>query len=85
VFVGRTFKSAWRGDQETLLDAATLAVHHSPAREEAQADVTYAPRKLVRKPRGAPPGQVSVAGGKTMRLRMEAERLRRLLASRGDE
>ncbi len=69
-------------DQETLLDAATLAVHHSPARQERQADVTYAARKHVRKPRGAKPGLVTVAGGKTLRIRMEPERLRRLLASR---
>ncbi|HEX2570879.1 MAG TPA: NFACT RNA binding domain-containing protein [Polyangia bacterium] len=72
--------------EDTLLDAATLAVYHSPAREEAQADVTYAPRKLLRKPRGASPGQVSIAGGKTLRLRMESGRLERLLATRrGDD
>jgi predicted ribosome quality control (RQC) complex YloA/Tae2 family protein len=72
--------------EDTLLDAATLAVYHSPARKETQADVTYAPRKLVRKPRGASPGQVSVAGGKTLRLRMESVRLERLLAThRGDD
>jgi predicted ribosome quality control (RQC) complex YloA/Tae2 family protein len=71
--------------EDTLLDAATLAVHHSPAREETQADVTYAPRKLVRKPRGTSPGQVSVAGGKTLRLRMEPDRLARLLATHRDD
>jgi predicted ribosome quality control (RQC) complex YloA/Tae2 family protein len=71
--------------EDTLLDAATLAVYHSPAREETQADVTYAPRKLVRKPRGASPGQVSVAGGKTLCLRMEPNRLERLLATRRDD
>lgn len=72
--------------EDTLLDAATLAVYHSPARKETQADVTYAPRKLVRKPRGTSPGQVSVAGGKTLRLRMESTRLERLLAThRGDD
>jgi predicted ribosome quality control (RQC) complex YloA/Tae2 family protein len=68
-------------DGETLLDAATLAVHHSPARTEASADVSYTPRKLVRKPKGAPPGKVSVAGAKTLHVRMEPERLRRLLAT----
>jgi predicted ribosome quality control (RQC) complex YloA/Tae2 family protein len=72
-------------DQETLLDAATLAVHHSPARGESAADVTYAPRKLVRKPKGAAPGLVSVAGGKTVRVRMEPERVARLLATREDD
>ncbi len=68
-------------DQQTLLDAATLAVHHSQARGQLAADVTWAPRKLVRKPRGAAPGLVSVAGGRTLRVRMEPERLRRLLAT----
>jgi predicted ribosome quality control (RQC) complex YloA/Tae2 family protein len=78
-------------DEGTLLDAATLALWFSPARpkeqlsDEAarlvQADVTYAPRKLVRKPKGAAPGRVSVAGGKTIRIRLEPDRLRRLLAT----
>lgn len=81
-------------DEATLLDAATLALWFSPVRPaeplsdetagKVQADVTYAQRKLVRKPRGAPPGRVSVAGGKTIRIRLEPERLRRLLASRTD-
>ena len=68
-------------DGETLLDAATLAVHHSPARGADQADVTYTPRKLVRKPRGAAPGLVTIAGGKTLRVRLDEARLRRLLAT----
>lgn len=72
-------------DGETLLDAATLAVHHSPARGEAAADVTYLPRKLVRKPRGAKPGLVTLSGGKTIYLRVEPARLARLLATLSDE
>lgn len=78
-------------DETTLLDAATLALWFSPARpaeplsdeaaRQVQIDVTYALRKLVRKPRGAAPGRVLVAGGKTIRIRLEPERLRRLLAS----
>ena len=83
-------------DEQTLLDAATLAVWFSPARPDeapvpgtpqaalVQADVTYALRKLIRKPRGAAPGRVSVAGGQTIRVRLEPERLQRLLASRSD-
>ena len=85
-------------DEATLLDAATLAVWFSPARPVAsleaadavslaalaqtQADVTYLLRKFVRKPRHAAPGRVSLSGGKTLRVRLEAARLRRLLASR---
>lgn len=82
-------------DEQTLLDAATLALWFSPARPDepllpdaptqVQVDVTYALRKLVRKPRGAAPGRVSVAGGKTIRVRLEPARLERLLAAREDE
>ena len=52
--------------QETLLDAATLAVHYSKMRTAAAADVTYTPRKFVSKPRGAKPGLVSVHREKVM-------------------
>lgn len=72
-------------DGETLLDAATLAAHHSNARGEAQVDVVYLPRKLVRKPPRSAPGAVTHAGGKTIRVRLEPARLARLLASRVDE
>jgi predicted ribosome quality control (RQC) complex YloA/Tae2 family protein len=72
-------------DGETLLDAATLAAHHSNARGEAQIDVVYVARKLVRKPPKSAPGTVTHSGGKTIRVRMEADRLTRLLASRVDE
>jgi predicted ribosome quality control (RQC) complex YloA/Tae2 family protein len=69
-------------DGETLLDAATLAAHHSQARGESQVDVTYVPRKNVRKPPKSAPGSVTHSGGKTIRVRLEPERLKRLLASR---
>ncbi len=66
-------------DPETLVDAATLAVYHSSVRDEAQADVGYALRKHLRKPKGAAPGAVLVSNQKTLRVRMEPLRLRRLL------
>jgi len=66
--------------QETLLDAATLAVHFSKARRAARAEVHYTQAKHVRKCRGAPPGQVTLAHHQTLVLRMEAGRLARLLA-----
>ena len=72
-------------DGETLLDAATLAAHHSNARGEAQVDVVYVARKLVRKPPKSRPGTVTHSGGKTVRVRVEPARLERLLASRVDE
>ena len=67
-------------DAETLVDAATLAAHHSSAREEEQVDVGYALRKHLRKPKGAAPGAVLVSQQKTIRVRMERGRLERLLA-----
>src|SRR4029453_11481600 len=71
-------------DPDTLVDAATLAAHHSNARDEAQVDVGYALRKHLRKPRGAGPGVVLVAQQKTIRVRMEQARLERLLKTRVD-
>jgi predicted ribosome quality control (RQC) complex YloA/Tae2 family protein len=68
-------------DEETLIDAATLAAHHSNARGEAQVDVTYTLRKHVRKPPRARPGTVLTASAKTVRVRLEPERLARLLAT----
>jgi predicted ribosome quality control (RQC) complex YloA/Tae2 family protein len=72
-------------DSETLLDAATLAAHHSRARGEAQVDILYVARKHVRKPPKSAPGLVTTSGAKTLRVRLEPERLRRLLAARVDE
>ena len=66
-------------DQETLLDAATLAAHFSGERGERMADVAWTRRKHVRKPRGSPPGMVSVSGERGLLLRVEEERLKRLL------
>ncbi|MDB4971548.1 MAG: Fibronectin/fibrinogen-binding protein [Myxococcales bacterium] len=72
-------------DGETLLDAATLAAHHSNARGETQVDIVYVLRKLVRKPPKSGPGSVTHSGGKTIRVRLEPARLERLLKSRVEE
>jgi predicted ribosome quality control (RQC) complex YloA/Tae2 family protein len=69
---------------ETLLDAATLALHFSKARGRPWGEVIYTPRKNVRKPKGWPRGKVEVLRSKTLSVRVEADRLRRLLASGGD-
>ena len=66
---------------DLLVDAAHLAAHFSDARGELSVEITYVPRKYVRKPRGAPPGLVLVDREKVMVLRVEPERLDRLLAS----
>lgn len=69
-------------DEQTLLDAATLAAHHSSAKGEAQVDVGYTLRKYVRKPPRSRPGAVLTSGLKTIRIRLEPTRLARLLATR---
>lgn len=70
---------------ETLLDAATLAVHFSKARGEARIDVIYTLRKHVRKPKGLPPGAVVPSQTKTIGVRADAARLQRLLDGAGGE
>jgi predicted ribosome quality control (RQC) complex YloA/Tae2 family protein len=66
---------------EDLLDAAHLAAHHSPVAGAAKARVHVARRKEVHKPRGAKPGLVTLSGGKVLELRLQPERLQRLLGS----
>jgi predicted ribosome quality control (RQC) complex YloA/Tae2 family protein len=70
-------------DSEELVDAAHLAVHFSPLRGSARARIHVARRKEVHKPRGAKPGLVQLSGGRILDVRMQPERLRRLLGSRG--
>src|SRR5262249_38269736 len=69
---------------ETLLDAGTLAVHFSKARGERLIDVVYTLCKHVRKPKGLPAGTVLPSHTRTIAVRAEPERLRRLLDSAGD-
>ncbi len=69
--------------QEDILDAATLAVHFSPARGRERVPVHVVPRKHVSKPKGAKPGLVQLAGGRSLTVRLDAERLERLL--RGED
>jgi predicted ribosome quality control (RQC) complex YloA/Tae2 family protein len=66
-------------DGETLLDAATLAVHFSAAKEEAAAEVSVTRCKFVRKGKDAPPGSVRYSQERTLLLRMEPARRARLL------
>jgi predicted ribosome quality control (RQC) complex YloA/Tae2 family protein len=68
-------------DEEEVLDAAHLAVHFSPLREARRALVHVALRKLVHKPRGAKAGLVSLSGGRTIDLRVQQDRIERLLRS----
>ncbi len=71
--------------QEVLLDAAHLALHHSGAKGEPRGEVSYVPVKFVRKVKGGAPGQVLYSREKTFMVRLEPERLERLLKSRHTE
>jgi predicted ribosome quality control (RQC) complex YloA/Tae2 family protein len=77
-------RTAGRRDppQESLLDAAELAVHFSKQRHGTRATVHVARILDVRKPRGAKPGLVRVRRGRTLPLRRDEGRLARILASR---
>jgi hypothetical protein len=52
--------------KEALLEAAAIAAYHSKARHGGKVPVIYTERRFVRKPRGAPPGQVTCAREKTL-------------------
>lgn len=69
---------------ETMLDAATLAVHFSKARGAPHTDVIYTAAKFVRKPKGLPAGAVVPGQTKTIAVRFEEARLRRLLDQQPD-
>ncbi|QSQ13066.1 NFACT RNA binding domain-containing protein [Myxococcus landrumensis] len=71
--------------QEVLLDAAHLALHHSGAKGEPRGEVSYVQVKFVRKVKGGAHGQVTYTREKTFVVRMEPERLERLLKSRHTE
>ena len=66
---------------EVLLDAAHLALHHSDLKGEPRGEVSYVPVKRVRKAKGGAPGAVTYTGEKTLMLRVEPQRLERLLAT----
>lgn len=66
--------------QELLLDAAHLALHHSDLKGQPRGEVSYVAVKHVRKVKGAP-GAVTFSQEKTFVLRVEPDRLKRLLAT----
>jgi len=67
--------------KESLLDAATLALHYSDLRKSGQGEVLYTYRKHVRKPRGAKPGLVTVTQDKHLYVKLDQKRLKRLKES----
>ena len=65
-------------DHESLLDAATLAAHYSKGKNATKIEVQYTQTKHISKPRGFPPGQVSVANSRVILIKIEEDRLKRL-------
>jgi len=65
--------------EDALLDAAHLAVFYSSRRGDSCVDVDYTVRKNLSKPKGLPPGKVVMSKRKTIHLRVDENRLARLL------
>ena len=65
--------------QEALLDAAHLAHHFSQRKGEPRGEITWVPARFVRKTKGAAPGQVTYTRDKTLMVRIEPDRMERLL------
>ncbi|MXW09678.1 MAG: DUF814 domain-containing protein [Gammaproteobacteria bacterium] len=72
----------WRGEgspsPRDLEEAAILAAVHSKGRTSATVPVDWTRRKYVRKPRGAPPGTVTLEREKTVFVSPDAEVAKRL-------
>ena len=68
---------------ELLIDAAHLAAHFSEAKGDTDVEVTYTRRRYVQKPRGFPPGAVRLLKEKTVMLKVDEARLKRLLSQEG--
>jgi len=68
--------------QELLLDAAHLALHQSLSKGEPRGEVIYTHARFVKKRKGGGPGQVTYTREKSFWVRIEPERLQRLLESR---
>jgi predicted ribosome quality control (RQC) complex YloA/Tae2 family protein len=66
---------------EVLVDAAHLAAHFSDGQGELVVEIQHTPRRHLTKPRGAAPGLVVVQREKVLVLRVDRERLARLLAA----
>jgi predicted ribosome quality control (RQC) complex YloA/Tae2 family protein len=70
--------------QETLLDAAHLALHFSRLAGEPRGEVAWTRARLVKRVKGGAPGQVTYSGEKVLAVRVEPARIERLLRSRED-
>lgn len=68
--------------EETLVDAAHLALHHARGAGVDRGEVSYTRAKFVRRVKGGAPGAVTYTREKTFLVRLEPLRLERLLASK---
>ena len=66
---------------ETLLEAGTLAIHFSKVRGAEHEEVIYTQARHVKKPKGLPPGKVLAHQTRSIRVKVDPERLRRVLSS----
>jgi predicted ribosome quality control (RQC) complex YloA/Tae2 family protein len=79
---GYVFVRSRRGKSvplEVLLDAGNLAVHFSKARSNGGAELYYTPVKYLRRARSGPAGLVLPTQEKNLTIRVEPERIARLL------
>lgn len=74
-------KNSTAVDPQALIDAATLAAHFSDQKHEAVVEVHYCERRYVQKRRGSPAGQVELLRETVLALRLEPQRVERLLAT----
>ncbi len=66
---------------DLLVDAAHLALHHSRLKGEPRGEVAYTQAKYVKRQKGAASGTVTVTREKTLVLKVEPDRLKRLLSA----
>lgn len=62
-----------------MLEASMLAAYFSKGKDDTLIDVTWTQAKHIRKPKGYPPGMVTVAGGATRAVQLDEKRLEDLL------
>lgn len=71
-------------NQSDLWEAAQLAAHFSKGVNDTLVDVTYTEAKNIRKPKGYPPGMVTVAGGSTLAVTPDPEKVQQVLGRATD-
>jgi predicted ribosome quality control (RQC) complex YloA/Tae2 family protein len=62
--------------EQTVREAASLAAYYSKLKHSGKVDVIYTPRKYVKKPKGSPPGLVTLSQFQVMRVIPKAEILK---------